>query len=62
MLVMWQTLENVVLPRYSLTWDTTVPIKKKGTKGIDTRGEEVDLAIEKVLRQYLYEGMYQRYL
>ena len=49
MLAMWQTLKNVVLPLYSLTWDTTVQNKKKATKGIDTRGEEVGLAIKKAI-------------
>ena len=50
MLAMWQTLKNVVLPRYSSTWDTTVQNKKKGTERIDTKGVEVGLAIKKAIK------------
>ena len=50
MLAMWQTLKNLVLPRYSLMWDTTVQNKKKGTEGIDMRGNEFGLAIKKAIK------------
>lgn len=56
MITVWQTLKNVVLPGYSLTRDTTVQHKKKGTRAIGIRGEEVGLAIKEAIQTIALRG------
>ena len=56
MITLWQTLKKVVLPGYSLIWDTTVQLPKKGARGIRMRGEEVGLAIKEAIKAIALRG------
>lgn len=56
MVTVWQTLKNVVLPGYSLTWNTTVQHPKKGGRGVGMRAEEVGLAIKEAIKTIALRG------